>query len=73
LADVDDEAAVIWTKPDDLKLDPKNPAKNLSAQHGERYMFLFADASVHFIPKKIDKEKLNAFFTKSGGEVVNLP
>jgi hypothetical protein len=73
LVDVDDDAAVIWTKPDDLKLDPKNPAKSLSTRHDDRYLFVFADGSVRFVPKKIDKDTLNALFTKAGGEVVNVP
>ncbi len=73
LVDVNDADAVIWTKPDDLKLDPKNPANCLSTRLGESYLFLFADGSVRFVPKKIDKDTLNAIFTKAGGEVVNLP
>jgi hypothetical protein len=73
LVDVDDADAVIWTKPHDLKLDPKNPAKGLSTRHDDRYMLLLADGSVEFIEKKIDKEALNAFFTKAGGEVVKRP
>ena len=73
LADVDDDAAVIWTKPDDLKLDPKNPHKSLSARHGERYLFAFADGSVHAITKKVNKDTLWAIFTANGGEVVELP
>jgi Protein of unknown function (DUF1559) len=73
LVDVEEADAVIWTKPDDLKLDPKSPAKGLSPRFGDRYTFLFADASVQFVSKKIDKAMLWALFTKSGGEVVNLP
>jgi hypothetical protein len=73
LVDVDDTDAVIWTKPDDLKLDIKEPTKSLSKRVDDSYLFLFADGSVHFISKKIDKEMLNALFTKAGGEIVNLP
>ena len=73
VADVDDADAVIWTKPDDLKLDPKNPAKSLSTRFGDKYLFLFADGSVQSISKKIDKEMLNAIFTKAGGEVIKVP
>ena len=73
LVDVDDADAVIWTRPDDLKLDPKNPAKSLSARFGDKYLFLFADGSVQSISKKIDKEMLNALFTKAGNEIIKLP
>ncbi len=68
LVDVDDADAVVWTKPDDLKFDPKEPAKGLSTRFGDSYLFLFADGSVHTVTKKIDKAMLNAIFTKNGGE-----
>ncbi len=73
LVDVDDDAAVIWTKPDDWQLDPKKPANHLSTRHGERYLFLFADGTGQFISTKIDKENLNALFTKAGGEIIKWP
>jgi prepilin-type processing-associated H-X9-DG protein len=72
LVDVDDADAVIWTKPDDLKLDPKNPAKSLIARHSDKFQLVFADGSVQLISKKIDKNTLWALFTRAGGEVVNL-
>jgi hypothetical protein len=73
LVDAADDAAVIWTKPDDLKIDLKDPAKGLSARHNDRYLFLFADGSVYFAPKNIDKATLSAIFTRNGGEPVRLP
>jgi prepilin-type processing-associated H-X9-DG protein len=73
LVDVDDDAAVVWTKPDDLKLDPKNPTKSLSTRHGDRYLFLFADGHVQTIPNNLDKQMVWAIFTVAGGEVVQLP
>jgi prepilin-type processing-associated H-X9-DG protein len=73
LVDVDDASAVVWTKPDDLKLDPKNPHKSLSARHGDKFLFLFADGHVEAVTKKIDKDTLWAIFTIAGGEVVQLP
>jgi hypothetical protein len=73
LVDADESAAVVWTKPDDLKLDPKDPHKGLSARHSDKYLFLFADGSVHQVAKTVDKNTLWAIFTVAGGEVVNLP
>jgi hypothetical protein len=73
LVDVDDDHAVIWTKPDELKLDPKDPHKGLSARHGGKYLVLFADGSTRLLPKLVEKETLWAIFTRNGGEVVNLP
>jgi len=64
---------VIWTKPDDLAFDVKEPAKGLRV-HGDRgYVLLFGDGSVHFVKKSIDNEMLKALFTRNGGEVVSIP
>jgi hypothetical protein len=73
LVDAADDDAVIWTKPDDLKLDPDTPAKGLSARHNDRFLLLFADGSVYFAPKSIDKKTLWALFTRNGGEIIKLP
>jgi hypothetical protein len=73
LVDVVPADAVTWTRPEDLKLDPKQPANSLNVRHDGTYLFLFADGSVDFVSKKIDKANLNALFTKAGGEVIKLP
>jgi hypothetical protein len=73
LVDADDAAAVVWTKPDDLKLDSKEPQKGLAVRPGDRYFFELADGAVYFAPRKIDAKTLWAMFTRNGGEVVNLP
>jgi hypothetical protein len=73
LVDADESAAVVWTKPDDLKLDPKDPHKGLSARWEGAYLLLFADGSVHFVAKTIDNTTLWALFTRNGGEAVNVP
>src|SRR5262249_43046085 len=63
LVDADESAAVVWTKPDDLKLDPKDPHKGLSPRHSEQFLFLFADGSVRQVAKTVDKNTLWAIFT----------
>jgi hypothetical protein len=73
LVDAADDAAVIWTKPDDLKLDPKDPTKGLIARHKDNYLLGFADGSVRLVPKTVDKKTLWAIFTRAGGEDVKLP
>ena len=70
--DAADDAAVVWTKPDDLAYDPKVPEKGL----GFRYpgaLVVFVDGSTHLIPKTVEKATLQALFTRSGGEFVTLP
>jgi prepilin-type processing-associated H-X9-DG protein len=64
------EQAVVWTKPDDLKIDPKGPIKGLLDDRSTGFNALFADGSVHFLSAKIDAKVLYALFTRNGGEVV---
>ncbi len=72
LVDADDDHAVIWTKPDDLAYDPKDPKKGLGGRWDEGFVVAFVDGSVQLISKMIAKEKLHAAFTRAGGEVVDL-
>jgi Protein of unknown function (DUF1559) len=73
VVDVDDEQAVIWTKPEDWKVDKKAPARGLRQHEGKKFLMAFMDGSVRFLPVKIDAQTLLAIFSPSGGEVVNLP
>jgi hypothetical protein len=73
IVESDDEHAAIWTKPDDLKYDPKQPLTGLVGHHGERIVLALADGSVHILDKNIDPKTLTALFTRAGGEVVDLP
>jgi hypothetical protein len=73
VVDADDKDAVIWTKPDDLRLDVKDPKKGLSTRFPMGFLVAMADGSVRLLPKTITKETLNALFTRSGGEVVEIP
>ena len=62
------DAAVIWTKPDDLVIDFKNPLKNLQGNQNNVFHVLFADGSVRAISETINADTLKALFTKDGGE-----
>jgi hypothetical protein len=73
LMEADEKNAVIWTKPDDLKVDPKKPEAGLNVRDGKGYLMAFADASVRMVPKTVDKKTLWAIFTRNGGEVIDLP
>jgi hypothetical protein len=58
LVEVQPDRAVIWTKPDDLEIDPKNPLAGLKGG----FQAAFADASVRFIGDKTDAETLRRLF-----------
>jgi hypothetical protein len=73
LVDAADDRAVVWTRPEDLKYDPKEPFQGLSRRYEGGFLAAFVDGSVHFLPATIDKKTLQALFTRSGGEVVTVP
>ncbi len=65
------DAAVIWTKPDDLAVDFKNPLKGLKGARAGGFHASLCDGSVRFISDNIDIKTLNALFTRNGGEAIN--
>ncbi len=73
VVDADDLHAVVWTRPEDLTVDLKNPARGLATRFEPKYLTAFVDGSVHFLPKTMSANVLGALFTPQGGEVVNLP
>ncbi len=70
MVEADDAHAVIWSKPDDLDINLKKPLDGLAVRPPGAFLTLFADGSVRFFQKEIDKDKLAALFTRSGGETV---
>jgi hypothetical protein len=68
---VDDAHAVIWTKPEDYNYDPKNPRVGLLGHFVDGIPTLFVDGSAQLLPKDISTAKLNAYFTRNGGEIVD--
>jgi len=65
-----DEAAVPWTKPEDLAVDPKQPLKGLLGHYDEGFLAAMADGSVRFVSKTITPQTLLGAFTRNGGEVL---
>ena len=64
------DAAVIWTKPDDVVIDFKNPIKGLKGARVGGFHALLADGSVRFISDNINIDILKALFTRNGGETI---
>lgn len=64
------DAAVIWTKPDDLEIDFKNPLKSLSGSALHGFHALFGDGTVRFINDLINPEVMKALLTINGDEAV---
>jgi len=70
LVDAAEDRVVIWTRPDDLPLDPKQPLRGLGFKYGDGFLALFCDGSIHFVAKTIDPKTLTALFTPQGGEAI---
>jgi hypothetical protein len=68
--DADDDRAVIWTKPEDLKMDPKDLQAGLGKRYSTGFLALFADGTVHFLCNTISPVTLGGAFTPNGGEVL---
>ena len=66
------DAAVIWTKPDDLVVDFKNPLKNLKSALNGGFHVGMCDGSVRFMSDNIDVATMKALFTRAGREPVNF-
>jgi hypothetical protein len=64
--------AVPWTKPADLKYDPKKDPPKLGGLFKDGFHAAFADGSVRFIKKNVDKKLLHAIITRAGNEEVDL-
>jgi hypothetical protein len=68
----DAKHAVIWTKPDDIEIDPKDPAHGLFADERKQTLALLADGSVRGFPLLKLGESFYHLLTASGGEVVDF-
>jgi hypothetical protein len=64
------EKAVVWTKPDDWKYEPKKPKQGLVGHRPRGFLAALCDGSVRMISEKIEEETLKALFSRDGGEVV---
>lgn len=65
--------AVVWTKPDDLQLDPSQAVALLGAEREPDFLVIMFDGSVRKVAKDVDAATLKAALTRAGGEPVTLP
>jgi hypothetical protein len=59
---------VPWTKPEDLAYAADQPLPDLDGPFPDIIRIGFADASVHFIPRKYNETAFRAAITRNGGE-----
>jgi hypothetical protein len=70
LVDAADDRAVVWTQPDDLVVDLKNPKKGLLGHFPGHFLFAMADGSIRLVPRTVSDATLGAAFTVAGGEAL---
>ncbi len=68
-----EDQAVVWTKPDDLIVDEKDPKKGLFGPEATYFLAALADGSPRVIPKKIDARTLLNLFIKNDGNIIEWP
>ena len=70
-----DENAVIWSKPDDLQVDPEPNTDGVFSSHtgvrGKGTDVGFADGSVRFLHETIAPRVFRALLTRNGAEVIS--
>ena len=64
------ERAVIWTQPEDWKVDQKDPRSGLTNENKKSFWFAMMDGSVQALSSDVEPEVLNAMITRAGGEVI---
>lgn len=73
--EADAEHAVVWTKPDDLKIDWKAPKTGLElwkSNNNSMFLAAFCDGSIHALSDKIDAVMLKRLLQMSDGEPVDF-
>jgi hypothetical protein len=62
------DRAVIWTKPDDLEIDPDKPHDGLGNIHPGGFLAVFGDGHTSFIRKTLDAPTLLNLFNPRDGQ-----
>jgi hypothetical protein len=68
LVDANDDKAVVWTKPEDLDYDAKEPMKGLGKRYRDLFLVAMADGSVRAVSTSISKKTLDLAFTRNDGQ-----
>lgn len=68
LVETDADRAVEWTKPNDLRADPKNPTAGLGNLRPGGWISAWADGHVEFVVNGLDPNLVYALFTCAGKE-----
>ena len=70
--EANDEVAVEWSKPQDIKFDPGSPKANVGGLLPGGFNVVLADGSAHFVSADIDPQALKDLILRNDGNVVNV-
>jgi hypothetical protein len=68
IVEVDDQQAVVWTKPEDLPFDADHPLAGLGGLYKGGFHAAYVDGHVDFVPVDTPREKLRAAFVGQNPE-----
>ena len=66
----DRDRTVTWTRPEDIRFDPKNPLQGL--EDDPYFTALFVDGSVRRIPTTIDESTMRRLVWRNDGNAVPM-
>jgi prepilin-type processing-associated H-X9-DG protein len=64
------DASVTWTKPDDFNFDPGRPMQGVGRAHPSGFMVALADGSVRFLSATIDPALFVRLLMMADGQAV---
>jgi len=70
VVEADPEHAVIWSKPDDLSFDPKQPSKGFGVNARGFVPAAFCDGSVRLLKGSLDAETWRRYLLRNDGETI---
>lgn len=70
IVDAAPERAVVWTKPEDLDVNPKQPLDGLGGQHEKTFIAAFCDGSVRHFPTDIALNTLRWLLDRQDGNPI---
>jgi hypothetical protein len=73
MLDVDDDRAVVWTRPADLEVNQNKPTAGLGNRPSGKFGVLLVDGSSRSFPRNIAPGNLWAWLTRNGGDIVVVP
>jgi hypothetical protein len=70
VVEVNEENAVIWTKPEDFEAPEMSPLERLLGNWSGGFLALFADGSVQFIGESVNRDVLSNYFNMKDGNPI---